>query len=279
MTAAEFLGLALTERAACLQRLEAWQLSRLIAELRQHEFTSPADRVAVLEPAALIALQRFRTNAYVLSTSVAALLDCGQTTMALQVLGTNRALLAVSRYLMAVFARALGMRGRRNSRLVAFRLAESLKTRDLTQPEINWLHERLNDPAAHAPDFFEPWPQGTQALERPERFDGVLQVPNLPNYSVRMVSSKTQIERFANRLHNCLNTMTERILSDHTRVIGVERDGHPHEAIEVNPRGGLVRQWKGLRNREADTATQPLIEQFLLSIGAIRSRQLGGSWW
>jgi hypothetical protein len=62
-------------------------------------------------------------------------------------------------------------------------------------------------------------------------------------------------------------------------VIGIERDGHPHEAIEVNPRGGLIRQWTGLRNREADAATRPQIEAFLLQIGAIRRRKPNGSRW
>jgi len=101
----------------------------------------------------------------------------------------------------------------------------------------------------------------------------------LPNYSVRIVQSKTQIERFANRLCNCLNSMTDRILADSTRIIGVERDGNPYEAVEVNPRGGLIRQWKGLRNREADPATRGIIERFLLEIGAVRQRRRGGAVW
>ena len=171
------------------------------------------------------------------------------------------------------------MRGSRRSRDVAFRLAESMKSRQLTAVELGWLHERLGDPHNQVPGFFEPWPQGPQALERPERFDGVVQVPNLPGYSVRMVVSKTQIERFANRLRNCLNSMTDRILSDHTRIIGIERDGHPYEAIEVNPRGGLIRQWKGEANREADSATRGIIERFLLEIGAVRQRRPGGAVW
>jgi hypothetical protein len=94
-----------------------------------------------------------------------------------------------------------------------------------------------------------------------------------------MIASKTQIERFANRLHNCLNSMTDRILSDHTRMIGIERDGHPCEAIEVNPRGGVIRQWKGERNREADPTTRGVIERFLLELGAVRHRRQGGATW
>jgi hypothetical protein len=154
-----------------------------------------------------------------------------------------------------------------------------MKTRPLAGSEVAWLHERLDDPHNQVPGFFEPWPQGPQALERPERFEGVLQVPNLPGYSVRLVASKTQIERFANRLHNCLNSLTERILSDHTRIIGIERDGHPFEALEVNPRGGSIRQWKGERNRDADPTTRGAIERFLLDIGAIRARRQGGAAW
>jgi hypothetical protein len=180
---------------------------------------------------------------------------------------------------MNVFGRALGMRGSRNSRDVAFRLAESLKTRPLTGAEVGWLNDRLDDPHNHIPAFFEPWPQGLEALERPARFEGVLQVPNLPGYSVRMVASRTQIERYATRLRNCLNTMTNRLLNDDTRIVGVERDGHPFEAIEINPRGGVIRQWKGLRNREADPATRGAIEKFLLEMGAIRHRRQGGATW
>jgi hypothetical protein len=277
MTVAEFF--ASGDKPAFLAALNSFEMCKFLAELRRHPFEHETARAAALEPAALNALQRFGDNEYVMAPALAALLDLGQVSLVLRHLAARCDELAANRFLMSVFARALGLRGRRNSRLVAFRLAESLKMRTLTPAESQWMRDRLNDPTAGIPDFFEPWPQGEQALERPDRFDGVLQVPNLPNFTVRMVSSKTQIERFANRLHNCLNSMAERILSDQTRVIGVERDGHPYEAIEVNPRGGLVRQWKGLRNREADSATQPIIERFLLTLGAIRSRQLGGSWW
>jgi hypothetical protein len=277
MIAAEFLNVL--DRRAWLENLVAWEFSKFLADLRRHHFASLESRVAALELAATVGLERFPNNRFVLAPALGALLDCGLVTAVMARLGAVREVLADSSYLMAVFARALGMRGSRNSRDVAFRLAEFMKTRPLAGSEVAWLHERLDDPHNQVPDFFEPWPQGPQALERPERFEGVLQVPNLLGYSVRMVASKTQIERFANRLRNCLNSMTDRVLADQTRIIGIERDGHPYEAIEVNPRGGLVRQWKGERNREADPATRGAIERFLLGIGAIRARRQGGAAW
>ena len=277
MIAAEFVNSR--DRRAWLENLEAWEFSRFLAQLRRHPFDSLESCVAAMELAANIGLERFPNNSYVLAPALAGLLDCGQVTTVMVRFAAAREVLADSEYLMAVFGRALHARGSRNSRDVAFRLAESMKTRPLSANELAWMHERLDDPHHQIPGFFEPWPQGLQALERPERFDGVLPVPNLPGYSVRMLASKTQIERFANRLRNCLNSMTDRILSDHTRIIGIERDGHPYEAIEVNPRGGLVRQWKGEGNREADSAIRGIIERFLLEIGAVRQRRPGGAAW
>jgi hypothetical protein len=267
------------DRRAWLEKLEAWEFSKFLADLRRHHFASLESRVAALELAATVGLERFPLNRYVLAPALGALLDCGLVTAVMARLAMAREVLADSKYLMAVFGRALGMRGRRNSRDVAFRFAEDMKTRALSGAELGWLHERLDDPHNQIPGFFEPWPQGPQALERPERFEGVLQVPNLPGYSVRIVESRTQIERFASRLVNCLNSMRDRILSDQTRIIGIERDGHPYEVLEVNPRGGTIRQWKGLRNREADPATRGAIEQFLLTLGAIRHRRQGGAAW
>jgi hypothetical protein len=270
---------AAADTAAFVERLDAREMTLLIKALRFAPYATTEVKVATLEPVALAGLRRFPTNPYVLATGLAALLDCGQTTTVIGTLSEQRNLVAASMHLMCVLGRALHMRGSRNSRDVAFRLAEFMKTRSLSADELAWLHERLNDPHNHMPAFFEPWPQGPQALERPARFKGVLQVPNLPGYSVRMLESKTQIERFANRLKNCLNSMTDRILSDQTRIVGIERDNHPYEAIEVNPRGGLIRQWKGERNREADQATRGAIEQFLLELGAIRHRRQGGAAW
>jgi len=267
------------DRGAFVETLNAFELTQLIKSLRYASYASTEAKVATLEPVALAGLRRFPTNRFILATGLAALLDCGQTTTVMRTLAEQRNLVSDSMHLLCVLGKALHMRGSRNSRDVAFRLAEFLKTRSLSANELTWLHERFDDPHNQVPGFFEPWPQGPQALERPERFEGVLQVPNLPTYSVRMVVSKTQIERFANRLINCLNSMTDRILSDHTRIIGVERDGHPYEAIEVNPRGGTIRQWKGLRNREADPTTRPAIERFLLETGAILQRRPGGAAW
>lgn len=267
------------DKAAFLAALNAFDMCKFVAELRRYPFTSERERREELEPVALNALQRYGDSEYVMAPALAALLDIGLVTMVLRHLAARREILATNGFLMAVFGRALGLRRRWNSRTVAFGLAEALKTRNLNQRERMWLHDRLDDQTALVPDFLEPWPQGAQALERPETFDGVLQVPSLPSYSVRMLSSKTQIERFANRLENCLNSMLTAIQAEDTRVIGIERDGHPHEAIEVNPRGGLIRQWTGLRNREADAATRPQIEAFLLQIGAIRRRKPNGSRW
>ena len=180
-------------------------MTMLIKALRYASYASTEAKAATLEPVALAGLRRFPTNPYVLATGLAALLDCGQTTTVMRTLSEQRNIVAASMYLIRVLGRALHMRGNRNSRDVAFQLAEFMKTRPLAGSEVAWLHERLDDPHNQVPDFFEPWPQGPQALERPERFEGVLQVPNLLGYSVRMVASKTQIERFANRLRNCLN--------------------------------------------------------------------------
>lgn len=271
--------LVANDKTAFVECLDAFEATQLIKALRYAPYATTEAKIASLEPVALVGLRRFPTNPYVLATGLAALLDCGRVTTAIRILSEQRNLVSDSMHLMCVFGKALHMRGSRNSRDVAFRLAESMKTRPLSGTELAWLYDRLNDPFNQVPGFFEPWPQGPQALERPERFDGVLQVPNLPGYSVRMVASKTQIERFANRLRNCLNSMTDRILSDHTRIIGIERDGHPYEAIEVNPRGGIIRQWKGERNREADPATRGALQQFLLDIGAIHLRRQGGAAW
>lgn len=267
------------DKTAFVESLDAFEATQLIKALRYAPYASTEVKVATLEPVALAGLRRFPINPFILATGLAALLDCGQVTNVMGTLAAQRNLVAGSMHLMCVLARALHMRGSRNSRDVTFRLAEFMKTRQLTAIELAWLHGRLDDPHFQIPGFFEPWPQGSQALEHPERFNGVLQVPNLPGFSVRIVASKTQIERFANRLRNCLNSMTDRVISDHTRIIGVERDGHPYEAIEVNPRGGMIRQWKGEANREADPATRGAIQQFLLDIGAIRLRRQGGSAW
>jgi len=277
VTPGEFLSVA--DRQAALASLSGFEFCKLLAELRRHQFATDEARLAATEPAALTALQRFPANEFVLAPALAALLDCAQPAIVVEHLSQYREILAHSPFLMAVFGRVLRLRGSRNSRDVAVRLVDEMKNRELTLAEVQWLNERLDDPFLRVPGYHEPWPQGPQALDRPERFEGVVQVPNLPNYSVRIVQSKTQIERFANRLINCLNSMTDRILSDHTRIIGVERDGHPYEAIEVNPRGGLIRQWKGERNREADPATRGIIERFLLEIGAVRQRRRGGATW
>jgi len=277
MTADEFLRSA--DQHAALASLSGFEFCKLLAELRRHQFATDEARLAATEPAALTALQRFPANEFVLAPALAALLDCAQPAIVVEHLSQVREILARSRFLMAVFGRVLRLRGSRNSREVAVRLVDEMKNRELTPTEVRWLYERLDDPFLRVPGYHEPWPQGPQALERPERIEGVVPVPNLPGYSVRLVASKTQIERFANRLHNCLNGLSDRILADHTRIIGIERDGHPYEAVEVNPRGGLIRQWKGLRNREADPTTRPTIERFLLEIGAIRQRRPGGAAW
>jgi len=267
------------DKTAFVERLSDFETTQLVKALRFAPYASTETKVATLEPVALTGLRRFPANRFILATGLAALLDCGQITTVIRTLSEQRNLVAASAHLMCVLGRALHLRGSRRSRDVAFRFAEFLKSRELTAAELAWLHERLDDPHHLVPGFFEPWPQGPEALERPERIEGVVPVPNLPGYSVRLVVSKTQIERFANRLRNCLNGMSDRILSDHTRIIGIERDGHPYEAIEVNPRGGLVRQWKGERNREADPATRGALQRFLLDIGAIRQRRPGGAGW
>lgn len=270
---------AATDKRVFVEALNAFETTQLIKALRFASYVSTEAKVARLEPVALAGLRRFPTNRYVLATGLAALLDCGQVTTVIRTLAEQRNLVAVSMHLMCVLGRTLHMRRSRNSRDVAFRLSEFMKTRPLTVIELAWLHERLDDPFMRVPSYHEPWPQGQQALERPERFEGVLQVPNLPGFSVRMVASKTQIERFANRLRNCLNSMTDRILSDHSRVIGIERDGHPYEAIEVNPRGGMIHQWKGEGNRDPDPTTRGIIQRFLLDLGAVRQRRPGGAAW
>jgi len=270
---------AATDKRAFVEARNAFETTQLIKALRFAPYATTEAKVATLEPVALVGLGRFPTNRFVLATGLAALLDCGQVTTVMRTLAEQRNLVSDSMHLLCVLAKALHMRGSRRSRDFAFRLAESMKSRQLTAVELGWLHERLDDPHHLVPCFFEPWPQGLQALERPRVFEGVVPVPGLANFTVRMVASKTQIERFANRLINCLNSMTDRILSDHTRIIGVERDGHPYEAIEVNPRGGTIRQWKGLRNREADPTTRPAIERFLLETGAILQRRPGGAAW
>lgn len=270
---------AAADKRAFVEALNVFEMTQLIKALRYASYASTEAKAATLEPVALAGLRRFPTNRFILATGSAALLDCGQVTNVMRTLAEQRNLVSDSMHLMCVLGRALHMRGSRNSRDVAFRLAESLKTRSLTGAEVGWLNDRLDDPHNHVPGFFEPWPQGPEALERPDKFEGVLEVPSLRGYSVRMVASKTQIERFANRLRNCLNSMTDRILADHTRIIGIERDGHPFEAVEVNPRGGMIRQWKGERNREADPATRGALERFLLDIGAIRLRRQGGAAW
>jgi len=270
---------AAPDKRTFVEALNAFETTQLIKALRYAPYASIEAKVATLEPVALAGLRRFPTNRFVLATGLAALLDCGQVTTVMRTLAEQRNLVSDSMYLMCVFGKALHMRGSRRSRDVAFRLAEFMKSRQLTAVELGWLHERLDDPHHLVPGFFEPWPQGLQALERPRVFEGVLPVPGLANFTVRIVASKTQIERFANRLRNCLNSMTDRILNDATRIIGVERDGHPYEAVEVNPRGGLIRQWKGERNREADPATRGIIERFLLEIGAVRQRRRGGATW
>ena len=270
---------AAADKRAFVEALNAFETTQLIKALRFASYVSTEAKVATLEPVALAGLRRFPTNPYILATGLAALLDCGQITTVIRTLAEQRNLVAASMHLMCVLGRALHMRRSRNSRDVAFRLSEFMKTRSLTVIELAWLHERLDDPFMRVPGYHEPWPQGQQALERPERFEGVLQVPNLPGFSVRMVASKTQIERFANRLRNCLNSMTDRILSDHSRVIGIERDGHPYEAIEVNPRGGMIHQWKGEGNRDPDPTTRGIIQRFLLDLGAVRQRRPGGAAW
>lgn len=277
MLHADFLAVA--DKCAFVEALDAFETTQLIKALRFAPYATTEAKVATLEPVALVGLGRFPTNRFVLATGLAALLDCGQVTTVMRTLAEQRNLVSDSMHLLCVLAKALHMRGSRRSRDFAFRLAESMKSRQLTAVELGWLHERLDDPHHLVPCFFEPWPQGLQALERPRVFEGVLPVPGLANFTVRMVASKTQIERFANRLKNCLNSMTDRILNDHTRIIGVERDGHPFEAIEVNPRGGLVRQWRGEGNREADPATRGALQRFLLDIGAIRQRRPGGALW
>ena len=269
--------LSAVDRGAFVEKLNPFETTQLIKSLRFAPYATTEVKVATLEPVALVGLRRFPTNRFVLATGLAALLDCGQITTVIRTLADQSDMVAASAYLMNVFARALGLRGSRRSRDVAFRFAEFLKSRELTAAELLWLNERFADPHYQIPGFFEPWPQGIEALERPKRVEGVVPVPNLPGYSIRMVASKTQIERFANCLRNCLNSMTERILADNTRIIGIEVDGHPHEAVEVNPRGGIVRQWKGYRNRGADPATRGVLQNFLLEIGAIRLHRQGGA--
>jgi hypothetical protein len=155
-------------------------------------------------------------------------------------------------------------------------LAEQLKSgHALTPDEINWLNSRLGDAFLATPDVDEPWPQGQEALETPQRLDGVVPVPALPGVTVRQLESRNQIERFANHLRNCLSNMRAAIEADATRVIGIELDGTPVEAVEVNPRGGRIRQWKATHNTEPNPTTRPVIERFLLDLGVIRRRRPG----
>ena len=271
---ADFLGTP--DRAAFVRALSAFAARSLVTDLRRWPFAHEAQRVAALETAATVALDEFPDNRFILATSCAALLDARQTTTVIAILRAKRDSVASSPYLMNVLARVLGIRGRRNSRAVAFRLAEQLKSgHALTPDELTWLDARLGDAFLAAPDVDEPWPQGQEALVTPQRLDGVVPVPALPGVTVRQLESRNQIERFANHLRNCLSNMRAAIEADATRVIGIERDGVPIEALEVNPRGGRLRQWKAAHNAEPNPLTRPVIESFLLELGVIRRRRPG----
>lgn len=268
--------IATPDRAAFVRALSAFNARSLVTDLRRWPFADEAQRVAALEIAATVALAEHPENRFITATSCGALLDARQVTAVVDILRAKRASIAECSYLMNVLARTLGMRGRRNSRAVAFRLAEQLKSgQALTSDQLMWLDSRLGDAFLAAPDFDEPWPQGQEALEPPQRLDGVVPVPALPGVTVRQLESRNQVERFANRLRNCLSNMRAAIEADATRVIGIELDGTPVEAVEINPRGGHIRQWKAVRNAEPNPATRPVIERFLLDLGVIRRRRPG----
>lgn len=265
--------LASGDRLEFLRNLRTFDLRCLITDLRRWPFPNATERTVALELAATFGLQEHSHNKHVVATACGALLDCNQVTFVVGALRVHCELVATSCHMLKVLGRTLGMRGRRNSCAEAFRLAEQVEGGQvLAAREVQWLHARLGDGFLGAPDPYEPWPQGPQALQRAERFEGILPVPDLAGYSVRMVSSKTQLERFA-QLKVCVNDdrMRPRILSGELHCIGIERDGHAHEVLVVYGRGGGLFDWRGFDNCAADATTRPLIERYLVQLGAMNS--------
>lgn len=264
MTAEEFLFDP--DRTTLLMGLKRYDATMLCAEIRRYDRLT-AGWAETLEAVARWILERWSDERYARAAALAGLLDvrAGDGEVRNHLL----AQLEAGTYSAAdlrVAARLMGERGHRASNAWLHTLADEVErnpqglTRETVTTIIDRLHGRWlpeGDPYEHL--TVETMLADLTDLEQP------VEVPGAPGLRLRPLRSRQQLDRFSNHLKNCASSYLALVKSGATRLLGLELDGTPVELIEVHPRTGIIKQWKGYRNGAPDPTRRRLVEPFLVS--------------
>lgn len=264
--------LAALDRTQAISALDRFGATMTIAELRRHGARVP-HRDAVLAQAALSALERWPLHSHARAAALGALVDVGHLDVASdRIVARLRAGDATVADL-RVAARILRLRGNRNSGIWLHELADQLLGGGarLTTDTIETIVDRLlgrwlpeGHPFESAPIDGDIEPDALEKLERP------IDVPGIDGLRLRPIESRQQLDRFSSHLKNCASSYLPLVRSGATRLLGLEMDGTPVELIEVHPRTGRVKQWKGRQNAAADSVRRGVVEPFLLEQRLVR---------
>lgn len=254
------------DRTSTLMGLKRYAATILCAEIRRHDRRATGWAEA-LEAVARWVLEHWVDEHHARATALAGLLDVGGADGQVR----NHLLVQLeagtfSAADLRVAARLMGERGHRASNAWLHTLADEVErnpqglTRETVTTIIDRLHGRWlpeGDPREHL--TMETMLADLTDLEQP------VEVPGVPGLRLRPLRSRQQLDRFSNHLKNCASSYLALVKSGATRLLGLELDGTPVELIEVHPRTGIIKQWKGYRNGAPDPARRRLVESFLVS--------------
>ena len=238
-----------------------------LSELRKMPVLDrPSNYREVVEATARHAVDAWPECRFTRSCAFAALMDVGQAQEIRGRLGRVFETNGVNNFDLRVAARAMRLTGSRNSATWMHALADHLEGggEPLGPEVVGSVVDRLFGrwmPAGAELDFMETDSALSEAelvaLEQP------IDIPTLPGYRIRPIKSRGQCDRAANILKNCLSSYRFLVKSGAARVFTLEENGVPVEAIEVHPRTGRVKQWKGKGNVPAEPTRRRIVEEFL----------------
>jgi hypothetical protein len=277
----------LHDPASVLSRMNKYDATQLIRQLREarkplvngsHDNRRRAG--AYLRAAHRIAevLHARNSDDIVVTTCFAAVIkDTGELRRAGELLAA-RLRGDCNNYYLNVVGSVLWHSGLRTSAQFAFDLAEQYAAAGgfaFTNETLETLRARLRGTWLPDNAFFRLSEDGKHPLltdKELEKLETPIPIPGLAGYTLRPLKSKRQLARTANQLRNCLNSYLTQIVNGTTLIFGVERNGTPVEAIEVNPATRKVVQWKGQSNAAPSSQTKPFIER-VLARAAMPSKQ------
>lgn len=264
--------LAAVDHADAISAFDRFEATMTIAELRRHDAREP-HRNTLLEAAARSVLERWPLHAHARAAALGALLDVGHLDVVAARIVARLQAGDVSVADLRVAARLLRLRGHRNSGVWLHEMADQLLEggAPLTFDTVETIVDRLLGRWLPAGDPLESAPIGEDS-EPPilEKLESPVEIPGIDGLRLRPIESRQQLDRFSNHLKNCASSYLPLVRSGATRLLGLEMDGTPVELIEVHPRTGHVKQWKGRQNVAADSARRRVVEPFLVERRLVR---------